>query len=174
MNGKAFYEVMYKYEKSFGETGVMANLNEWAKNKAFLLELLRRHPNWDETAKAIVFHYDEGRGIEPDTIDEVAFTLEDIAMEQIPAEQAKENFRTALRTAVVEHSSTLSEEALEIIRSRGGIKCAAGQKTSRIIGKLCRQFHVDGHSRYYLLYGRSGSNGEFLPCAAAVTADVFL
>ena len=24
---KAFYEVMYKYEKSFGESGVMTNLN---------------------------------------------------------------------------------------------------------------------------------------------------
>ncbi len=151
---QAFYEVMYKYEKSFGETGVMANLNEWAKNKAFLLELLRRHPNWDETAKAIVFHYDEGRGIEPDTIDEVAFTLEDIAMEQISAEQDKENFRTAIRAAVIEHSSTLSEEALEIVRNRGGIKCATGQKTSRIIGKLCRQFHVDGHSRYNAVFAQ--------------------
>ena len=151
---QAFYEVMYKYEKSFGETGVMANLNEWAKNKAFLLELLRRHPNWDETAKAIVFHYDEGRGIEPDTIDEAAFTLEDIAMEQIGAEQDKENFRTALRAAVIEHSSTLSEEALEIIRNCGGIKCAAGQKTSRIVGKLCRQFQVDRHSRYNAVFAQ--------------------
>jgi len=51
---KAFYEVMYKYEKSFGETGVMTNLNTWAQEKAGLLELLRRHPNWDEDAKAIV------------------------------------------------------------------------------------------------------------------------
>ena len=25
---KAFYEVMYKYEKSFGETGVMTNRSE--------------------------------------------------------------------------------------------------------------------------------------------------
>lgn len=57
---KAFYEVMYKYEKSFGETGVMTNLNLWAQEKAGLLELLRRHPNWDEDAKAIVFSFDEG------------------------------------------------------------------------------------------------------------------
>lgn len=61
---KAFYEVMYKYEKSFGETGVMTNLNLWAQEKAGLLELLRRHPNWDEDAKAIVFSFDEGRGIQ--------------------------------------------------------------------------------------------------------------
>ena len=76
---KAFYEVMYKYEKSFGETGVMTNLNLWAQEKAGLLELLRRHPNWDEDAKAIVFSFDEGRGIQRDVVDEIAFTMEDLA-----------------------------------------------------------------------------------------------
>ena len=80
---KAFYEVMYKYEKSFGETGVMTNLNLWAQEKAGLLELLRRHPNWDEDAKAIVFSFDEGRGIQRDVVDEIAFTMEDLAAEQI-------------------------------------------------------------------------------------------
>ena len=151
---QAFYEVMCKYEKSFGETGVMANLNAWARNKASLLELLRRHPQWDEDAKAIVFTFDEGRGIEHDVVDEVAFTMEDLAAEQIKDEQQLEDFRISLRTAVSEYSSTLSEQALEIIRNRGGIKCAAGQKTSRIIGKLCRQFGVDGHERYNAVFAQ--------------------
>ena len=139
---KAFYEVMYKYEKSFGETGVMTNLNLWAQEKAGLLELLRRHPNWDEDAKAIVFSFDEGRGIQRDVVDEIAFTMEDLAAEQINEEQRLEDFRIALRAAVNEYSSTLSEQTLEIVRNRGGIKCAEGQKTSRIIGKLCRSFGV--------------------------------
>ena len=43
-----FYEVMYKYEKSFSEEGVMANLTAWQTAKADLLSLLRRHPNWNE------------------------------------------------------------------------------------------------------------------------------
>ena len=94
---QAFYEVMYKYEKSFGETGVMANLNEWAKNKAFLLDLLRHHPGWDEDAKAIVFTFDEGRGIEHDVVDEIAFTMEDIAAQQIKDKQRLEDFQIALR-----------------------------------------------------------------------------
>lgn len=151
---QAFYEVMYKYEKSFGETGVMANLNEWAKNKAFLLDLLRHHPGWDEDAKAIVFTFDEGRGIEHDVVDEIAFTMEDLAAEQIKDEQRLEDFRISLRTAVSEYSSTLSEQALEVIRTRGSIKCATGQKTSRIIGKLCRQFGVDGHERYNAVFAQ--------------------
>lgn len=151
---QAFYEVMYKYEKSFGETGVMANLNEWAKNKAFLLDLLRHHPGWDEDAKAIVFTFDEGRGIEHDVVDEIAFTMEDLAAEQIKDEQRLEDFRISLRTAVSEYSNTLSEQALEVIRTQGGIKCATGQKTSRIIGKLCRQFGVDGHERYNAVFAQ--------------------
>ena len=151
---KAFYEVMYKYEKSFGETGVMTNLNLWAQEKAGLLELLRRHPNWDEDAKAIVFSFDEGRGIQRDVVDEIAFTMEDLAAEQINEEQRLEDFRIALRAAVNEYSSTLSEQTLEIIRTRGGIKCAEGQKTSRIIGKLCRSFGVDGHERYNAVFAQ--------------------
>ena len=151
---QAFYEVMYKYEKAFGETGVMANLNAWAKNKASLLDLLRQHPQWDEAAKAIVFTFDEGRGIEHDVVDEIAFTMEDLAAEQIKEEQRLEDFRISLRTAVSEYSNTLSEQSLEVIRTRGGIKCATGQKTSRIIGKLCREFGVDGHSRYNAVFAQ--------------------
>lgn len=151
---QAFYEVMYKYKKEFGEAGVMANLNAWAQNKAFLLELLRRHPAWNEEAKAIVFTFDEGRGIEHDAVDEIAFAMEDLASEQIKEEQRLEDFRISLRAAVSEYSSTLSEETLEIIRTRGGTKCAAGQKTSRIIGKLCRQFGVDGHDRYNAVFAQ--------------------
>lgn len=151
---QAFYEVMYKYEKKFGEPGVMANLNAWAQNKAPLLELLSRHPQWDEEAKAIVFHFDEGRGIDRDVVDEVSFTMEDIAAEQIHEAQRLEDFRICLRTAVSEYASTLSERALETIRTRGGVKCATGQKTSRIIGKLCRQFGVDGHQRYNAVFAQ--------------------
>lgn len=50
-----FYEVMYKYEKSFSEEGVMANLTAWQTAKVDLLSLLRRHPNWNEDEQAIIF-----------------------------------------------------------------------------------------------------------------------
>ena len=151
---QAFYEVMYKYKKEFGEAGVMANLNTWARNKAALLEMLRRHPQWNEEAKAIVFTFDEGRGIEHDVVDEIAFTMEDLAAEQIKDAERRETFNLCLRTAVNEYSSTLSEQALEMIRTCGGIKCATGQKTSRIIGKLCREFGVDRHERYNTVFAQ--------------------
>ena len=129
----AFYEVMYKYEKSFSEHGVMANLRAWETAKAPLLTLLRKHPAWQEEAKAVVIEFSEGRGIERDVVDEVSFAMLQIADEVIP-EDERPAFLTAFRAAVGEYSSTLPEEALEIIRNSGKIKCASGQKTSRIIG----------------------------------------
>ena len=150
---KAFYDVMYKYHKPFTEDGVMANLRAWEKSKAPLLELLRRHPNWNEQAKAIVFDYEQGRGIDPNAVDELCFVLTELAYEIIPAEQ-QNNFSVALLAAVSEYQKTPSEEKLEIIRQSGGIKCATGQKTSRIIGKLCKQFGVDKHQRYNSVYAQ--------------------
>lgn len=148
-----FYKVMYKYEKSFSEKGVMANLNAWWKAKAPLIKLLQQHPNWNEQALALVFDYSEGRGIDSDIVDEVCFTLTDLANEIIPGEQ-QGDFKAALIAAVSSYSRTPSEESLEVIRTRGGIKCAAGQKSSRIIGKLCKRFHVDSHVRYNSVYAQ--------------------
>ena len=149
----AFYEVMYKYEKSFSEQGVMENLSAWANAKTSLLSLLRRHPDWNEAAKAVVIEFNEGRGIERDVIDEIAFTMQGIAAETIP-EDRRGAFLTAFNAAVGEYGRTLSEETLDIIRQNGDIKCAAGQKTSRIIGKLCRQFHVDSHEQYNRVFAQ--------------------
>lgn len=149
----AFYEVMYKYQKAFGEEGVDANLNAWAQAKEPLLSLLRQHPNWDEGAKAVVLEFQEGRGIEPDSVDEIAFDLCGLAAELLEP-GAQEGFLTAIQAAVHAYSSTLPEETLEIIRRSGDIKCAAGQKTSRIIGKLCRRYGVDKHDRYNTVFAQ--------------------
>lgn len=150
---KAFYEVMYKYQKSFSEHGVMQNLNAWAEGKSQLLSLLRRHPNWNEKAKAVVIEFKEGREIERDTVDEIAFTMLSIA-DRVIGESDRALFCTAFNAAVHEYSKTLSEETLEIIRQNGGIKCAVGQKTSRIIGKLCRKFGLESCEDYERIYAR--------------------
>ncbi len=144
---------MYKYQKHFGEEGVQANLNKWAENKRPLLDLLRRHPDWIETEKAVVLRFAEGRGIERDVVDETAFVLLDIARQCVPVEQM-DSFRDAFDAIVGEYATTLSETALEVVRNRGGIKCATGQKASRIIGSLCRHFGVDSHVRYNAVFAQ--------------------
>ena len=56
-----FYEVMHKYQKPFSEEGVTANLTQWYEQKQGLLQLLRRHPLWNEKELAIVFRVEERR-----------------------------------------------------------------------------------------------------------------
>lgn len=148
-----FYEVMYKYEKSFSEKGVMADLTAWQTAKADLISLLRRHPDWNEAEQAIIFDCNQALSIQPDMVDETAFTLLDIASEILSGEQL-EDFRTALHAAVSGYSRTVSEENLEILRQRGGIRCTSDQKASRIIGKLCRKFGVDSHNRYNAVFAQ--------------------
>lgn len=143
----AFYEVMYKYQKSFSEEGVMENLRDWASGKTTLLAILRLHPDWNEDAKAVVIPFKEGRGIEHDVIDEITFNMMEIAEEQIAA-QSIDYFRIAFEAAVSEYNNTLSENTLAIIREHAQIKCVEGEKTSRIIGKICRKFGLDKHAAY--------------------------
>lgn len=150
---KAFYEVMCKYKKYFSEDGVMANLNAWATAKAPLLNLLRRHPNWNEDAKAVVLEYKEGRGIERDVVDEVAFCMTEIANEVIPPE-SRDSFYLAFNAAVGEYSQTLSEAVLEIIREHAQIRCATGEKSSRIIRKICSKFNVNTHESFNNIFAR--------------------
>ena len=54
-----FYEVMHKYQKPFSEEGVTANLTQWNEPKQGLLQLLRRHPLWNEKELAIVFRVED-------------------------------------------------------------------------------------------------------------------
>ena len=143
----AFYEVMYKYKKSFSEEGVMENLRLWAEAKSELMNLLRLHPDWNEDAKAVVIEFKEGRGIERDVVDEISFNMVEMADEQIAAENI-DAFRMAFGAAVGEYSNTLSEDALAVIRENAKIKCVVGEKTSRIIGKICRKYGLDSHPRY--------------------------
>lgn len=147
----AFYEVMHKYQKSFSETGVGVILDDWQCAKAGLATIMRAHPDWDEDAKAIVLRFNGGRTIERDVVDEAAFSMYELAKELLTAD-ALGRFSTAFDAAISEYSSTLTENSLVIIRKSTQISCVTGQKTSRIIGKFCRQFGLYKHERFNKVY----------------------
>ncbi len=150
----AFYDVMYKYEKHFSEQGVKANLDAWWQNKSELITLLRGHPNWSEREMAIVFDLSEGRGIDRDIVDECKYLLTELVNEVEMTPEQHDNFEAALQAATAEYSKTPSEAYIQVIKERGGIKCSAGQKVSRIINKLCQQLGIDRHKRYNSVFAR--------------------
>lgn len=151
---KAFYDVMYKYEKCFSEQGVIANLKAWSENKGSLISLLRCHPNWSEQELAIVFDLSVSREIERDVVDECKFALRELVDEVGLSHEQRLNFDAALLAVTAEYSKTPSENNIEAIKARAGIKCSAGQKTSRIIGRLCSHFGIDSHKLYNQVFAR--------------------
>lgn len=139
----AFYEVMYKYRLCFSAAGVETNLSVWRQNKEPLLQLLRRHPGWNEQELAIVFDLSERREINRDSVDENKFELL-LFSEQIDmTQEQREDFHAALDAATADYACVPDEDRLETIRQRGKIKCAPGQKASRIINKLCLKLGFD-------------------------------
>lgn len=151
---KAFYDVMYKYEKCFSEHGVNANLKAWAENKGALIDLLRHHPNWNEQELAIIFDLSVSREIERDVVDECKFALRELVDEVGLSREQRLSFDAALLAATSEYSKTPAENNIETIKAIGGIKCAVGQKTSRIIGRLCSHFGIDRHRLYNQVFAR--------------------
>ena len=138
-----FYEVMHKYQKPFSEEGVTANLTQWCEQKQGLLQLLRKHPLWNEKELAIVFRVEERREIDRITVDETRAAIQELGRRACTDDTVYENFETALRAATADYARIPNEYRLDTIRQYGGIKCAPGQKASRIINRLCLKFHLD-------------------------------
>ena len=92
-----FYEVMHKYQKPFSEEGVTANLTQWNEPKQGLLQLLRRHPLWNEKELAIVFRVEERREIDRATVDETRAAILELGRRACTDDTVYENFETAIR-----------------------------------------------------------------------------
>ena len=149
---KPFYGVMCKYEKHFSEQGVRANLSQWYENKFGLAALLRNHPSWDEEALAVVLPITENRGIDRSNVNQRRTALLTLAQQNNLSRDDQNEFSAAITAATDEYSELLSEGSVEIIKDRSGVKCVAGQKATRVIGRICQKYGIDRHARYNAVY----------------------
>ena len=99
-----FYEVMHKYQKPFSEEGVAANLTQWYEQKQGLLQLLRKHPLWNEKELAIVFRVEERREIDRITVDETRAAILELGRKACPDDAVYENFNAALHAATADYA----------------------------------------------------------------------
>lgn len=142
-----FYDVMHKYQKSFSEKGVQKNLEVWRTGKRALHELLRKHPAWNEQELAVVIPYDDVRDIDRSCVNEAVFEMEQLANDCGLKDHELAKFKVALRAATVDCQRIIPEGRLAEIREYGGIECAPGQKSSRIVNRLCLRFGLDQYTR---------------------------
>lgn len=59
--------VLDRHDQSYSHSEIVGLVNRWAANKGSLIELLRKHPNWDENSMAVVWDYDSCRDIDETT-----------------------------------------------------------------------------------------------------------
>ena len=153
----AFYDVMYQYRLPFSPEGVAANLTAWRENKTPLVELLRRHPNWNEQELAIVFDFSESREIDHNSVDENKFEMMMLANDVGLGDSELSDFQAALDAVTADYATVPDAGRLDTIRTRGHIKCAEGQKASRIINRLCCKFGLDQY-QVERIQGEHGDN----------------
>jgi hypothetical protein len=151
---QAFYEVMCKYEKHFSAYGVCKNLRAWEKAKSPLLSLLRRHPNWDEDALAVVFGVTEKRETDSHAVNEKRLRLIALTEALTLTDEQRRRFQIAMELTTRDCSPALSDYIAGQLQNHCDVKCVAGQKTSRVINKLCRHCGVDTLPEYNAVFAQ--------------------
>lgn len=98
---------------------------------------------WDEDALAIVFEVSVSRSIDPDVVWARKYDLCALAREKLP-EDTYAIFDAAISKVTSSYSQYIQPgfdgSAVEELC---GVTCSVGQRTSRIINKVCRHFGVD-------------------------------
>jgi len=148
-------ESLDKYEKNYSTNGITTNLNAWQKNKGWLVELLRRHPNWDEDSLAIIFQVSHSREIDRSVVNGCKYSLVDLISEIDITQDDRVNLIHSLDTVTHSYTSKLPNEATATnIKNYSGVTCVAGQKSSRVINTICKKYGLDKHSEYNARFAR--------------------
>lgn len=141
--------VLDKYDKGFSTSGVLANLKAWQNNKGWLVELLRRHPNWNEDALAVLFEVTHSREIERATVNSYKYELGQLINDLDVSEDDHNQFIYALDAVALTYSKTMpAADTAAIVKEKCGVFCSVGQKTSRIINAICKRYGLDQHPEY--------------------------
>lgn len=148
-------ETLYENDIHNSLDGIFANLKRWKENKKDLLELFRKHPNWNEEALAVVFEENEKRepstGIIFDLVHEIEclhpifdnnhipkiFEVNDYAM-----------YANALNEAAFSGSKFISKEAATEVSEYTKVSCNEGEKVGKVLNKICEEHGVSKHKDY--------------------------
>lgn len=111
-------------------------------NKSGLIELLRKHPNWNEDTLSIIFDVSAKREIEPYDVRSKRNKLLALSTESM-SEDCKHKYENSLYLLAGTYAQYLPDDFdVGYLDSLSGVKCTPGQKTSRVINKVCQQFGV--------------------------------
>lgn len=113
-------------------------------NKAALLNLLRKHPNWDEHTLSVKFDVSAVRKLDHYIVRDRASALLSAAHDSIESGKY-ESFHDAISLLSETFEQFLPDWFnAESFYNKYGVEVKRGQKTSRAINRVCRVFGVTG------------------------------
>lgn len=117
-------------------------------NKSGLIELLRKHPDWNEDTLSIIFDVSAKREIEPYDVRAKRNKLLALSIEGM-SEERKHKYENSLYLLAGTYAQYLPDGFdAGYLDSLSGVKCSPGQKTSRVINKVCQQFGVTAEAEF--------------------------
>ena len=163
--------LLTEYDYRFTTEALNKIIDTWATNKAPLIEAFKKHPNYKEGKFMIAFDYNYERKIDPtetknfidwvccrDRLMELRELMPEEMVRLADSEEARipchiYNFFKCDLQHMVER--TISEEMADHIN---GIfpdaRAHTGQKTSRVINKICKLCYIDKLENYNRMFAR--------------------
>lgn len=159
------------YEYRYTTEALNDIIDTWATNKATLIEAFKKHPNYKEGKFMIAFDYNYERKLDPteaknfvdwfccrDRLMELRELLPEEMIKLADSEEARipchiYNFFKCDLQYMVER--TISEEMANHINGVfPDAHAHTGQKTSRVINKICKLCHIDKLTDYNRMFAR--------------------
>ena len=103
--------VLDKYKKDYSQSGVMDNLNSWEASKSPLINMLRKHPNWNEDALAVIFEITHSREIERHVVNSNSHSVLQLGSDLNMAYEDSVNFQYSLNAATNTCTKQLYDES---------------------------------------------------------------
>lgn len=157
-------DLLEEYDYDYNTWALNDILDEWATQKSSLIEAFKKHPNYLEGKFMIAFDTDYERCVNPEAIMEFSTYLINEPMQlmvsDLPApieERRRQEYCTWLPSGLysflsgLEHHAyrTISEEtAAYLAKIIPEVSIHRGEKTSRVVNKICKYLGYDKHPNY--------------------------
>lgn len=163
-------DLLDEYDYEYSDNALLDIIDEWELRKAGLIEAFKNHPNYLEGKFMIAFDADYERRIEINPSYDFKNWIINNAMydkKYTYADDVKGDYYYGLRLSVYDFfyylpnyaERTISEStATHINNIFPAVHAHAGQKTSRVVNKICQYLgfdKVDGYNREFAKYADS-------------------
>lgn len=137
-------------DNSYTRYGIERNVKEWYSAKQPIFEILRKHENWNEEAKAVVFLRDEVRKANGGVFRRDFIALQDYIANVLAKHQVVGDYSGCRALMCIQDSADkeISEDEACEINSLGYYReIKAGMKRSRVINAIYKDYPVNGDKK---------------------------